>query len=58
MAAAGLKLANEKLGKRPVKALIYTHSHGDHFGGAAGVITEAEAKKSKSSPPKGLWKRP
>ncbi len=46
-AAAGLKLANEKLGKRPVKAVIYTHSHVDHFGGAGGVITEADAKNKK-----------
>ncbi|WP_413587137.1 alkyl/aryl-sulfatase [Bdellovibrio sp. HCB274] len=46
-AAAGLKLANDKLGKRPVKAVIYTHSHIDHFGGAAGVINEADAKSKK-----------
>ncbi len=37
MAAAGLALANEKLGARPVSAIIYTHSHADHFGGAGGV---------------------
>jgi alkyl sulfatase BDS1-like metallo-beta-lactamase superfamily hydrolase len=46
-AAAGLKLANDKLGKRPVKAVIYTHSHVDHFGGAAGVITAEDAKNKK-----------
>ncbi|QDK45018.1 alkyl/aryl-sulfatase [Bdellovibrio sp. ZAP7] len=46
-AAAGLKLANEKLGQRPVKAVIYTHSHVDHFGGAAGVITAEDAKSKK-----------
>ena len=43
-AAAGLKLVNDTLGERPVTGLIYTHSHGDHFGGARGVIDEAEAR--------------
>ncbi|WP_413560893.1 alkyl/aryl-sulfatase [Bdellovibrio sp. HCB209] len=47
VAAAGLKLANEKLGKRPVKAVIYTHSHVDHFGGVGGVTNEAEVKAKK-----------
>ena len=37
-AAAGLKLVNDTLGKRPVSAVIFTHSHADHFGGARGVI--------------------
>ena len=41
-AAAALKLANDTLGERPVKAVIYTHSHSDHFGGVLGV-TSAEA---------------
>ena len=37
-AAAALALVNETLGERPVSALIYTHSHADHFGGARGVL--------------------
>lgn len=37
--AAGLLLANEHLGERPVKAVIYTHSHVDHFAGVLGVTT-------------------
>ena len=41
-AAAGLKLVNDTLGQRPVTGVIYTHSHADHFGGARGVISEAE----------------
>ena len=41
-AAAGLALANEHLGARPVKAVIYTHSHVDHFGGVHGVISEEQ----------------
>ncbi|MGA1557187.1 MAG: alkyl/aryl-sulfatase, partial [Ilumatobacteraceae bacterium] len=34
-----LALANETLGERPVTAVIYTHSHTDHFGGVLGVTT-------------------
>ncbi|MFO7551953.1 MAG: MBL fold metallo-hydrolase, partial [Haliea sp.] len=39
---AGLALANRELGERPVTAIIYTHSHGDHFGGVRGLVDEAE----------------
>jgi alkyl sulfatase BDS1-like metallo-beta-lactamase superfamily hydrolase len=38
-AAACLALANEHLGHRPVTAVIYTHSHVDHYGGVEGVTT-------------------
>lgn len=41
-AAAALALVNERLGARPVSALIYTHSHIDHFGGARGMVSQAE----------------
>lgn len=37
-AEAGLALYREHRGERPVTGLIYTHSHGDHFGGARGVL--------------------
>ena len=36
---AALDLANQHLGQRPVKAVIFTHSHMDHFGGVLGVIS-------------------
>ena len=39
---ACLELANQTLGERPVSAVIYTHSHVDHFGGILGV-TDQEA---------------
>jgi alkyl sulfatase BDS1-like metallo-beta-lactamase superfamily hydrolase len=38
-AKAGLALANATLGERPVVAVIYTHSHADHFGGVLGVTS-------------------
>lgn len=37
-AAQGMALVAEHLGKYPVKAVIYTHSHPDHFGGVRGVL--------------------
>jgi alkyl sulfatase BDS1-like metallo-beta-lactamase superfamily hydrolase len=46
-AKAALDLANEKLGARPVAAIIYTHSHTDHFGGAGGLTTLADVKAGK-----------
>ena len=41
-ARACLDLANSQLGTRPVTAVIYTHSHVDHFGGVLGVTSQAE----------------
>jgi alkyl sulfatase BDS1-like metallo-beta-lactamase superfamily hydrolase len=46
-ARAALELVNEKLGKRPVVAVVYSHSHGDHFGGVRGVVDEADVKAGK-----------
>jgi alkyl sulfatase BDS1-like metallo-beta-lactamase superfamily hydrolase len=37
-AAAAMALAREHLGDKPVRAIIYTHSHTDHFGGVRGVV--------------------
>ncbi|MEU8762874.1 alkyl sulfatase dimerization domain-containing protein [Streptomyces sp. NPDC048659] len=37
-AAAALALYKEHRGDRPVTGVIYTHSHGDHFGGVRGVL--------------------
>ena len=41
-ANAALSLANQHLGERPVKAVVYSHSHIDHFGGIRGVADEAQ----------------
>ncbi|MBN9743376.1 alkyl/aryl-sulfatase [Amycolatopsis sp. A1MSW2902] len=38
-AAAALALYREHRGHRPVTAVIYSHSHVDHFGGVRGVVT-------------------
>lgn len=45
-AAAGLDLYRrhrDPKAERQVKAIVYTHSHGDHFGGAGGVIDAGAA---------------
>ena len=42
VAKAAYELVDEKLGHRPIVAMIYTHSHTDHFGGARGMIAQAD----------------
>ncbi|WP_273420920.1 alkyl/aryl-sulfatase [Curvibacter lanceolatus] len=39
VAAAGLALYREHRGNKPVKAVIYSHSHVDHYGGVKGVAS-------------------
>ncbi len=46
-ARAGLDLYYEHRPRRPVVAVIYTHSHGDHWGGVKGVINEADVASGK-----------
>ena len=46
-AAAAFALYTEHRGARPVTAMIYTHSHVDHFGGVKGVITEEDATSGR-----------
>lgn len=41
-ARAALALARRTVGDKPVKAVIYTHSHADHFGGVRGVVDQAD----------------
>lgn len=40
-AAAALSLYREHRGDRPVSAVIYSHSHADHFGGVRGAVPDA-----------------
>jgi alkyl sulfatase BDS1-like metallo-beta-lactamase superfamily hydrolase len=39
-AAAAIALYHEHRGGKPVTGVIYTHSHGDHFGGVMGVLPD------------------
>lgn len=38
VAKAAMDLVYEHLGRKPVVAVIYSHSHADHFGGVKGVV--------------------
>jgi alkyl sulfatase BDS1-like metallo-beta-lactamase superfamily hydrolase len=46
-ARAALAFINEQLGERPVVAVIFSHSHLDHFGGVRGVVDEADVASGK-----------
>ena len=46
-AKVGMDLYYKNRGKRPVVAVIYTHSHVDHYGGVRGVINDADVKSGK-----------
>jgi alkyl sulfatase BDS1-like metallo-beta-lactamase superfamily hydrolase len=47
VAAAALQLYRAHRGDRPVVAVIYTHSHVDHFGGVLGVTSQADVDAGK-----------
>ena len=41
-AQAAFELVKENLGDYPVKAIMYSHSHVDHFGGVLGIVSEQQ----------------
>ncbi|MGA2781398.1 MAG: alkyl sulfatase dimerization domain-containing protein [Smithella sp.] len=46
-AQAAMEFARKHLGNKPVSAIIFSHSHIDHFGGVLGVISAEESKRRK-----------
>ncbi|MCY1286002.1 putative alkyl/aryl-sulfatase YjcS [compost metagenome] len=46
-AKAAYELVSQHLGKKPVVAVVYSHSHIDHFGGVRGIVDEADVKAGK-----------
>ena len=46
-AKAALELYYKHRPKKPVVAVIYTHSHVDHYGGVRGVVDEKDVKAGK-----------
>ncbi len=46
-AAAAHALVTEHLGARPVVAVIYSHSHADHYGGARAVVSDTDVRAGK-----------
>ncbi|MGA7839887.1 MAG: alkyl sulfatase dimerization domain-containing protein, partial [Candidatus Acidiferrales bacterium] len=46
-AKAALDLYYQHRPKKPVIAVIYTHSHVDHYGGVKGIVSEADVNSGK-----------
>ena len=46
-AHAALELYYQHRPKKPVVAIIYSHSHADHFGGVKGVVDEADVRSGR-----------
>jgi len=46
-AKAAHDLVTKELGDRPIKAVIYSHSHVDHYAGIRGIVDEADVKAEK-----------
>ncbi len=47
VARAALELLGEHVAVKPVLAVIYSHSHADHYGGVGGVINASDAASGK-----------
>jgi len=46
-AKAAYELVTKNLGQKPIVAVIYSHSHIDHYGGVRGIVNEADVKSGK-----------
>ncbi|HNM77355.1 MAG TPA: alkyl sulfatase dimerization domain-containing protein [Tepidiformaceae bacterium] len=46
-ARAAFELVAEHLGARPVLAVIYSHSHTDHYGGVRGIVSPEDVASGK-----------
>jgi len=46
-ARAALDLYYAHRPRKPIVAVIYTHSHADHFGGVRGIVSDADVKSGK-----------
>lgn len=46
-AHAALELYSQHFPRKPVVAVIYSHSHADHFGGVKGIVSEEDVQSGK-----------
>lgn len=46
-AKAAYSLVTDTLGHHPIKAVIYSHAHVDHFGGVKGIISQEQVDKGE-----------
>jgi alkyl sulfatase BDS1-like metallo-beta-lactamase superfamily hydrolase len=44
-AEVAFEFAQKHLGRKPISAILFTHSHIDHFGGALGLVTAKQVKE-------------
>ena len=58
VAAAAMQLVYDELGEKPVVAVIYSHSHADHFGGVKGVVSAEDVAEGRTEiiAPEGFMK--
>ncbi len=49
VAAAAMQLVYAELGEKPVVAVIYSHSHADHFGGVKGVVSAHDVAEGRTA---------
>jgi alkyl sulfatase BDS1-like metallo-beta-lactamase superfamily hydrolase len=56
MAKAAYDLVTKQLGEKPIHAVIFTHSHADHYGGIRGIVDQkdVDAGKVKIIAPEGF----
>ena len=47
VAAYALGLLHEHVGEKPIVAMIYSHTHSDHFGGVRGMISEDQVESGE-----------
>lgn len=53
-AEAALQLVHDYFGKQPISAVIFTHSHVDHYGGIEGVLASGASEDVKIYAPQGF----
>lgn len=46
-AKAAFEFVSQQLGRRPIVAVVISHSHVDHYGGIRGIVDEADVKAGK-----------
>ncbi|SDH33752.1 alkyl/aryl-sulfatase [Pseudomonas panipatensis] len=46
-AKAAYALVSQELGQRPIRAIIYSHAHADHFGGVKGLVSQEQVDKGE-----------
>lgn len=44
---AAYALVTQELGQKPIKAVIYSHAHVDHFGGVKGLVSQEQVDKGE-----------